>query len=54
VAKPPKIKIGEADAFFFWFIPDSRLADYFVNSVGHLTWMLNEFVVAGSEYKRPA
>jgi hypothetical protein len=30
--------VSNADALAL----DSKLADYFVNSVGHLTWMLNE------------
>jgi hypothetical protein len=33
--------VGKADALDLPL--DSKLADYFVNSVGHLTWMLNEF-----------
>jgi hypothetical protein len=44
--------VGKADAFDLPL--DSKLADNFVNSVGHLTWMLNEFAIAGSKCKRPA
>jgi hypothetical protein len=33
---------------------DSKLADYFVNSVGQLAGMLTEFAIAGSNGKRPA
>jgi hypothetical protein len=44
--------VGKADAFALPL--DSKLADYFVNSVGQLAWMLIEFAIAGSKCKRPA
>jgi hypothetical protein len=47
-----KVFIGKADAFALPL--DSKLADYFVNSVGQLAWMLIEFAIAGSKCKRPA
>jgi hypothetical protein len=52
MAKPLKHPVGKADAFDLPL--DSKLADYFVNSVGQLAWMLIEFAIAGSKCKRPA